>query len=99
MVEPRKGASPPTPPPDFDGHNAELLNGKSIVRIAASWDLPGEWGLDAEALGWQPAEVLRESEKFRQYWAAGRGAGTRRSVKGWRQAWSSWLEKASRDRR
>lgn len=99
MVEPRRSAAPPTPPPDFDGRNAEILNGKHVVAIAAAWDLPGEWGCDAEALGWQPAEVLRESEKFRQYWVAGKGAGTRRSVKGWRQSWSNWLEKASREKR
>jgi uncharacterized protein YdaU (DUF1376 family) len=99
MVEPRRSAAPPTPPPDFDGRNSEILNGKSVVAIAAAWDLPGEWGCDAEALGWQPAEVLRESEKFRQYWVAGKGAGTRRSVKGWRQSWSNWLEKASREKR
>jgi uncharacterized protein YdaU (DUF1376 family) len=99
MVEPRRSAAPPTPPPDFDGRNSEILNGKSVVAIAAAWDLPGEWGCDAEALGWQPAEVLRESEKFRQYWVAGKGAGTRRSVKGWRQSWSNWLEKASREQR
>ena len=99
MVEPRRSAAPPTPPPDFDGRNSEILNGKHVVAIAAAWDLPGEWGCDAEALGWQPAEVLRESEKFRQYWVAGKGAGTRRSVKGWRQSWSNWLEKASREKR
>lgn len=99
MVEPRRSAAPPTPPPDFDGRNSEILNGKSVVAIAAAWDLPGEWGCDAEALGWQPAEVLRESEKFRQYWVVGKGAGTRRSVKGWRQSWSNWLEKASREKR
>ena len=89
----------PTSPPPFDGQNAELLNGKSVVALAAGWDLPEQWGYDAEALGWQPGEVLRESEKFRQYWVAGRGAGTRRSVKGWRQTWSTWLDKASRDKR
>jgi uncharacterized protein YdaU (DUF1376 family) len=99
VVEPRRSAAPPTPPPDFDGRNSEILNGKHVVAIAAAWDLPGEWGCDAEALGWQPAEVLRESEKFRQYWVAGKGAGTRRSVKGWRQSWSNWLEKASREKR
>jgi hypothetical protein len=92
-------AAPPKPAPDFDGRNFEILNGKSIVPIAAGWELPESWGVDAEALGWKPVEVLREAEKFRQYWTAGRGSGTRRSVKGWRQSWSTWLEKAARDQR
>ncbi len=91
-------ASKPPPPP-FDGRNAEILNGKAVVPIAVAWELPEAWGVDAEALGWQPGPVLKEAEKFRQYWTAGRGAGTRRSVKGWRQSWSTWLEKAARDKR
>jgi uncharacterized protein YdaU (DUF1376 family) len=97
--EPAQSADPPPPPPPFDGSNAEALNGKAVVPLAATWDLPEPWGLDAEALGWKPAEVLREAEKFRQYWVSGRGVGTRRSVKGWRQSWSTWLDKAARDKR
>lgn len=91
-------AAPP-PPPDFDGRNAEALNGKAVVSIAAAWALPEQWGIDAEALGWQAAEVLREAEKFRQYWTAGKGKGKRRNVKGWRQSWSNWLSKAAENRR
>lgn len=96
-----QSAAPPTPPPPppFDGNNAEALNGKSVVSLATGWELPEQWGLDAEALGWKPRDVLQEAEKFRQYWTAGRGTGTRRSVKGWRQTWSNWLEKAARERR
>jgi hypothetical protein len=89
----------PTRPPDFDGTNAEVLNGKAVVQIAAGWELPDEWGLDAEALGFKPGEVLREAEKFRQYWVSGRGSGTRRSVTGWRQTWSNWLGKAAQEMR
>jgi uncharacterized protein YdaU (DUF1376 family) len=99
LCGPAQSADPPPPPPPFDGNNAEALNGKAVVALAPGWDLPEPWGLDAEALGWKPAEVLREAEKFRQYWTAGRGVGTRRSVKGWRQSWSTWLDKAARDKR
>ncbi len=96
---PPRSASPipPKPPEPFDGTNAEALNGKSVVTLAVHWELPEQWGFDAEALGFKPAEVLREAEKFRQYWTAGKGAGTRRNVKGWRQTWSNWLEKAAKD--
>ena len=85
----------PPPPPPFDGKNAETLNGKSVVALSPQWELPEAWGVDAEALGWEPREVLHEAEKFRQYWIAGRGSGTRRNVKGWRQTWSNWLGKAA----
>lgn len=93
----RQSAAQPSPPP-FDGSNAEVLNGKSVVCIAPNWELPSDWGEDAEALGWQPSEVLREAEKFRQYWVAGKGLGKRRNVKGWRQSWSNWLAKAAERR-
>lgn len=99
VAAPRPSAAPPTAPQPFDGMNAEALNGKSVVTLAPHWELPDDWGEDAEALGWKPGEVLRESEKFRQYWVAGKGSGTRRSVKGWRQTWSNWLDKAAKDKR
>ena len=89
----------PPSPPDFDGSNGETLNGRSVVKLAAGWELPDQWGLDAEALGWKPREVLQEAEKFRQYWTAGKGAGTRRAVKGWRQSWSNWMAKAAEAKR
>jgi hypothetical protein len=92
-------AEPPTPPPAFDGKNHEALNGKSVVCLAANWELPEQWGIDAEALGFKPNEVLREAEKLRQWATEGKGKGTRRNVKGWRQTWSNWLEKAARDHR
>jgi hypothetical protein len=88
-------SKPPPPPPAFDGKNTEVLNGKSVVCIADGFELPDSWGFDAEALGFRPNEVLREAERFRQYWTAGKGSGTRRNVKGWRQSWSNWLAKAA----
>lgn len=98
VAAPRQSATPPAPL-EFNGENAEAINGKAVVMLAVAWELPTQWGNDAEALGWKPSEVLREAEKFRQYWVSGRGAGTRRSVKGWRQTWSTWLDKATKDRR
>jgi hypothetical protein len=69
------------------------------VAIASSWELPEAWGLDAEALGWKRGDIIIESERFKQYWTVGRGAGKRRTVKGWRQAWSNWLAKAAERKR
>lgn len=90
---------PPNPPPDFDGSNAQALNGRRISALSKAFDLPGDWGLDAEALGFRPDEVMHEAEKFRQYFVAGKGAGKRRTVRGWRQSWSTWLGKAAEGRR
>lgn len=92
------GAKAPTPPPPaFMGDaNVIELNCKHVVQLASEWELPEQWGMDAEALGWDPVKILLESERFRQYWVSGKGAGTRRSVKGWRQSWSNWMSKAER---
>lgn len=95
----RRAAPEPTPLPDFNGLNAELFPGKAVAALAVDFDLPEEWGVDAERLGWRPADVARQAERFRQYWVSGKGKGTRRAVKGWRQTWSNWLEKAAGDRR
>jgi uncharacterized protein YdaU (DUF1376 family) len=83
--------------PAFAGdENSENINPKARVLIAGTFEVPLAWGKDAEALGWQRFEILKESEKFRQYWTAGKGLGTRRTVVGWRQSWSNWLSKAEK---
>lgn len=84
-------------PPPFDGSNAEVLNGRHIVQLSPAFELPAEWGLDAEALGFPRQIVIREAEKYRQYWTAGGGMGKRKTVRGWRQSWSNWLGKAAKD--
>lgn len=92
--------SPPAPPPEFLGEkNESAIPKRARVLLADAWELPEKWGNDAEALGFTPPEILRESEKFRQFYVSGKGAGTRRSLKGWRQGWSNWLGNAERFRR
>lgn len=92
--------SPASPPPPFRGEtNVQAIPKSAIVPLAGNWELPTEWGTDAEALGFSPPEILRESEKFRQYWVSGKGAGSRKTLRGWRQAWSNWLAKAEPNRR
>lgn len=88
----------PTSPPDFDGENEDKLNGKAIVKLSDTFDIPESWGVDALALGFARNEVLFEAEKFKQYWTRGKGAGKRRNVRGWRQSWSNWLAKAAKEK-
>lgn len=86
-----------TPLPAYLGdENEGEIPKKATIPLAAKWELPETWGNDIVALGWKPADILRESEKFRQYWTVGAGTGTRRSVKGWRQSWSNWTSKAEK---
>lgn len=83
------------PPPAYRGDENEAEIQKTArVEIALQWELPESWGTDAEALGWRSRDILHQAERFRQYWTVGKGGGTRRSVKGWRQSWSNWLGKA-----
>lgn len=91
------GAAPALPPPPFAGDSNESeIKPKARVSLAANWELPAAWGVDAEALGWKPGEILKESEKYRQYWVSGKGKGMSRTLKGWRQSWSNWLGNAER---
>lgn len=93
-------ALPTTPVPDFLGdENESQIPTRAVVKLGNAWELPEAWGLDAEKLGWQPESIVKEAEKFRQHWVSGKGAGTRRSLRGWRQAWSNWLNNAEKFRR
>lgn len=87
--------APATAPPAYDGSNENAITERHLVCISEDFELPESWGVDAEALGFKPAEVIREAEKYRQYWTVGKGSGKRRTLKGWRQSWSNWLSKAA----
>jgi len=83
----------PTPP--FIGDEGiDSIPARALVAIAPDWELPEAWGKDAERLGWSGGRILKEAERFRQYWVSGKGQGKRRTLKGWRQSWSNWLGKA-----
>lgn len=67
-----------------------------VARLPAT-PLPDDWKADegyARQLGLQQAEVDREVVKFRAYWTGGKGQGSRKTAKGWRQAWMNWIGKA-----
>ena len=94
----RDSGAPPSAklplPPYLGDENESEIPARAVVLIAADWELPESWGRDAERLGWPGGAILKEAEKFRQYWVSGKGAGKRRTVKGWRQSWSNWIAKA-----
>jgi hypothetical protein len=93
-----KRSDPPSAPPAFDGANESEIPARAVVTLSPQFDLPEQWGEDAERLGWTPDRILTEAEKFRQFFVVGKGAGTRRGLKGWRQGWSNWLSKAETPR-
>lgn len=66
-----------------------------VSRLPAT-PLPADWKADegyARQLGLQQAEIDREVIKFRAYWTDGKGSGSRKTAKGWRQAWQNWIGK------
>ncbi len=86
-----------TPPPPYRGEANEAdIHPKAKVILATDWELPEPWGVDAENLGWPAKSILHEAEKFRQFYTVGKGGGTRRGLKGWRQSWSNWLSNAEK---
>ena len=86
-----------TPPPPYRGEANEAdIHPKAKVILAMDWELPEPWGVDAENLGWPAKTILHEAEKFRQFYTVGKGHGTRRGLKGWRQSWSNWLSNAEK---
>jgi len=99
--------SPPRPPPrpffDFHGDDWREIPPKALVALADDWVLTDEWGEYAVRLGWEAKEILQEAEKFKSYWLHGKGSTTagcpRKSVRGWRTAWSNWLSNAAKWRK
>ena len=63
--------------------------------LPATW-LPSKDQIQfAERMGLVNGSVDREAAKFLAYWTTGRGAGTRRTPKGWNQTWINWINKAA----
>jgi hypothetical protein len=68
------------------------------TRLQPDWVLPDDWRQYSLGIGLRGNEVVRESEKFRNYWTSQAGA---RGIKlDWRGTWRNWcisvLERAGR---
>lgn len=85
-------------PDFFDEENFETIPSAALVKISPKSDLPMEWGEYAQKLNWQPDQIMAEWHKLVECFSNGSKAGTRRSVKGWRKTWASWIERASRSK-
>lgn len=82
------GASsePPTPPPPESSCKKSAKRGK---RLTPDWELPTAWGKWAESKGLSRDDVIRESEKFRDYWVSVPG---QKGVKlDWEATWRNWI--------
>jgi len=99
--------SPPRPTPskvnfsnpDWDGGNEDDINPKARVLLdKEKFALPDEFFDYAKPLGWAASEIQAECHKFKFYFTQGKGEGTRRTVKGWRQSWHNWLTNANKRR-
>jgi hypothetical protein len=65
------------------------------LPISNDFDPNDEWAEYAEKMGLVNGAMLRELDKFTCYFTVGKGKGKRRTVKGWRQSWSNWVDKAT----
>ena len=57
-------------------------------RLKADWELPQEWGDWAETEGLTGEEILREAEKFRDYWL-----GNGKTKVDWEATWRNWIRR------
>lgn len=48
----------------------------------------------AAKMGLSEVAIGREAIRFHGWWSSGKGAGSRRTPKGWNQAWMNWVAKA-----
>lgn len=72
---------------------AERARTPRATRLAPDWTLPDDWlnWALAEQPSWQPADVIRIAEQFRDYWLAKGGADARKVD--WGATWRNWVRR------
>lgn len=72
---------------------AERARTPRATRLAPDWTLPDDWlnWALAEQPSWQPADVLRIADQFRDYWLAKGGADARKVD--WGATWRNWVRR------
>lgn len=57
-------------------------------RLQSDWDLPEKWGEWAESQGLSPEEIIREADKFKDYWQ-----GNGKTKMDWEATWRNWIRR------
>jgi hypothetical protein len=96
-----QNSPPPLPPPPsglkfyFTGDEDIDPNCKILRQLSDDWGLPEDFFNYATALGMGRDAILTESHKFKGYWLTGKGAGKRRTMRGWSASWQNWINKTA----
>lgn len=75
---------------------APATNSTKGKRLSPDWRLPSEWGHWAMGENLTREEVLKEQDKFRDYWIARPGSGAVKAD--WQATWRNWIRKYLEDR-
>lgn len=96
--EPSKGLgrasadAEPAPPKPLKKIKTQSSRG---TRLTKDWILPKDWGIWAEGSGMSRADIIKESEKFRDYWIA--KSGSHATKMDWEATWRNWVRKHMED--
>lgn len=72
---------------------------QAVHPIPPNWQPTPEQVAFVVALGLDEFSVKRMAVAFAGYWSSGRGAGTKRSSKGWNQTWMTWAKREADNHR
>ncbi len=93
--------TPESPPVDFADDAGSAPSAKpeakpkgQVAALSDDWSLSEEWREIAMDRGWGQTAIDKQAMKFRQYFCFGKGTGKKRSVRGWKQTWLNWLDRA-----
>jgi hypothetical protein len=105
LVPPLNGFPDPSLIPPYNPPHSDLVEFHSPrppkektnrgTRLSQEWDLPQEWGDWAEQQGMTPEAIIRECDKFKDFWIAKSGAGGTKN--NWEATWRNWIRRHLED--
>lgn len=77
-------------PPEENRHSVKMpaIKGK---RLSQEWDLPRPWGEWAMAQGMSREAVIRECDKFKDFWIS--KSGPNATKVDWQATWRNWIRR------